>query len=310
MGQLTLRIEREEDGVHRLRAITSIAAWSGFAILLLLNIMLAGGTGVAAQCLAAISILVLAVHAVVALGWAEAAIFAATCLVITFAIENLGATTGFPFGRYAFLVGAGLPHIGVIPIIVGPLYFGMGYASWVIANLLVGAQVERPRTRYALFAVPLIAAFVMTQWDAVMDPSGSTLGKAWIWYDSGGYFGVPLSNFLGWLLVTWLYFQVFAIFAYKRRTRAPYPSRPRALWTFPILLYLGAGLYHLPPLLASDARLLDAGGRAWSAADLRETAVIVMIFTMVPTSILALVRLASPEERDRSTASRHPEKHG
>ena len=289
--------------MRRLPALASIATWTGFAILLLANVMLAGGVGSAAQGLAAISIFVLAVHAVIALGWAEAAVFAATCLAITFAMENLGATTGFPFGRYAFLVGAGLPHIGVIPIIVGPLYFGMGYASWVIANLLVGSQVERPQTRYALFAVPLIAAFVMTQWDAVMDPSGSTLGKAWAWYDGGGYFGVPLSNFLGWLLVTWLYFQAFAVFAYNRRNRAPYPSRRRRFWTFPILLYLAAGLCHLPPLLAPDARLMDAGGRAWSAADLRETAVIVMLFTMAPTTILALMRLASPERRDRLTPS-------
>jgi putative membrane protein len=222
--------------------------------------------------------------------------------VITFAIENLGATTGFPFGRYAFLVGAGMPHIGVIPIIVGPLYFGMGYASWAIANLLVGARVDRPQTRYALFVLPLVAAFVMTQWDVVMDPSGSTLGKAWVWYDGGGYFGVPLSNFLGWLLVTWLYFQVFAVFAYRRRARAPYPPHPRAFWMFPILLYLTAGLCHLPPLAAADARLVDGGGHVWSAADLRETAAIVMIFTMAPTTILALVRLASPEASDRSAA--------
>lgn len=164
-------------GVNRARV--DIATWSGFAILLLLIVALGAGTGAAAQWLAAISILVLAIHAVVALGWAEAAVFAAACLTITFALENVGATTGFPFGRYAFLVGAGLPHIGVIPIIVGPLYFGMGYASWVIANLLIGSRVARPQTRYTLVAVPLVAAFVMTQWDVVMDPSGSTLGKAW-----------------------------------------------------------------------------------------------------------------------------------
>jgi putative membrane protein len=281
--------------------ITNVATWTGFAVLLLLVVMLGGSTGVAAQCMAAISILVMAIHAIVALGWSEVAIFAASCLTITFAMENIGTTTGFPFGRYAFLVGARLPHVGSIPIIVGALYFGMGYASWVMASLLVGHRVERPKTRYALVAVPLVAAFVMTQWDVVMDPSGSTLGKAWAWYDSGAYFGVPLSNFLGWLLVTWLYFQAFAIISYRRRAKADYVWRPRAFWSFPILLYLAAGLCHIPQMLAPDARLIDAGGRAWSAADLRETAVIVMLFTMAPTSILALLRLAS-QERDRSSA--------
>jgi uncharacterized membrane protein len=276
------------------RTIANVAAWTGLTILLGLIVMLGEGTGMAAQGLAALSILLLTVHAVLALGWTEAAIFAAICLTITFAVENLGATTGFPFGRYAFLVDAGLPRVGAIPIIVGPLYFGMGYASWVIANLLVGPRVERPQHRYALVAVPLMAAFVMTQWDVVMDPSGSTLGKAWAWFNGGGYFGVPLSNFLGWLLVTWLYFQVFAIFAYARRTRAAHPARSRVFWVIPILIYLAAGLCHLPPLAAHDVTLVDAGGRTWSAADLRETAAIVMLFTMAPTSILALSRLALP----------------
>jgi putative membrane protein len=202
----------------RLR-IGAVAAWTSFAILLLAVVMLSGAPSQAAQGVAAVSILIMAVHAFVALGWAEAALFMAICLTVTFAMENLGTTTGLPFGHYAFFVGAGLPHVGLIPIIVGPLYFGMGYASWLIACLLVGSRVQRPNTRYALFSVPLVAAFVMTQWDVVMDPAGSTLGKAWVWYDSGGYFGVPLSNFLGWLLVTWLYFQAFAVISYRRRAK-------------------------------------------------------------------------------------------
>ena len=269
----------------------------GIAVLLILAIVYGGQTGAAAQSVAAISILVLAVHAVFALGWVEAGAFAAICLTITFAMENLGVLTGFPFGRYAFLVESGLPHIGVVPPIVGPLYFGMGYASWVIANLILGGQVERP-SRYGLVALPLLSAFVMTQWDVVMDPAGSTLAKAWVWYDGGGYFGVPLSNFLGWLLVTWLYFQGFALFAYRRRLQGAYPRSSRLFWAIPVLLYLAAGLCHLPPLLDPDARLADASGRTWSAADLRETAAIVMLFTMAPSSLLALWRLASPRTRD------------
>jgi len=170
----------------------------------------------------------------------------------------------------------------------------MGYPSWVIANLLLGQSVQRPSTRLQLFAVPIISAFVMVQWDVVMDPSGSTLARAWVWYGGGGYFGVPLSNFLGWFLVTYLYYQAFSLLLYARGTRPPYPSRPRAFWALPILLSLAAGLCHVPPLFDPDIRLVDAGGRVWSAADLRETTVIVMLFTMLRTSILALLRLVRP----------------
>lgn len=274
-------------------AARDIAAWIGFAILLGLIVAFAEGTGVVAQVLAALSIGIMAGNAVLALGWTEAALFAAICLTVTFSVENLGVATGFPFGHYVFLVDAGLPRVGAIPIIVGALYFGLGYASWVIANLLLGTAVQRPQGRHGLVATPLAAAFVMTQWDVVMDPAGSTLGKAWVWFGGGGYFGVPLSNFLGWFLTTWLYFQLFALAAYRRRAMAPYPPRSRLFWAVPILLYLAAGLCHLPPLMSPGARLVDAGGRAWSAADLRETAAIVALFTMTPTGLLALLRLAS-----------------
>jgi uncharacterized membrane protein len=276
-----------------MKHLRQLVLWLGLALTWMFAVAFGGQTGLAAQAAAAVSILVLAGHAFVGLGRIEACAFAAICLLVTFAMENVGVLTGFPYGHYVFLVESGLPHIGVIPPIVGPLYFAMGYASWVIANLLLNGRMA-PLSRHGVVALPLLSAFVMTQWDVVMDPAGSTLAKAWVWRDGGGYFGVPLSNFLGWFLVTWLYFQGFALFAYRRRNQAPLRSHSQLFWAIPVLLYLAAGLCHLPPLFDADARLVDGGGRAWSASDLRETAAVVMLFTMTPTVLMALLRLASP----------------
>ena len=137
----------------------------------------------------------------------------------------------------------------------------------------------------------------MVEWDLVMDPTGSTLTRAWVWYDSGGYFGVPLTNFFGWFLVTFTYFLLFSLVVYARRERPAYRDRPALFWSIPILLYMAAGLSHLPPLADQDSLLLDAGHRVWAANDLRETAVIQMLFTMRPTSLLALLRLAHSAPR-------------
>ena len=273
------------------KPIIQIGSRLGFLTLLLMIVAFAGHPTYLAQGLAVACIIIVCAHAVAAIGWVEALAFAGICLTVTFTIENIGVRTGFPFGHYAFLVGGGLPHIGDIPLIVGPLYFGMGYPSWVIANLLVGERVERPTSVLQLFAVPLTAAFVMVQWDVVMDPANSTLARAWIWYDGGGYFGVPLSNFFGWFIVTYLYFQVFAILLYRRRTRPPVFEHSASFWAVPILLYLAAGLCHVPSLLDPDMRLVDQSHRTWSESDLHETGVIVMLFTMLPTSLLALLRL-------------------
>ena len=65
-------------------------------------------------------------HAALFYGWKDALVLLAICLVITFAMENIVAATGFPFGHYHFEVGSNLIHVGAIPIIVGPLWFGHG----------------------------------------------------------------------------------------------------------------------------------------------------------------------------------------
>jgi uncharacterized membrane protein len=87
------------------------------------------------------------------------------CVTITFAVENVGAATGFPFGHYHFEVAGDLLHVGSIPIIVGPLWFGAGYFSWVVASILLDDADRRLDRPLNVIALPIVAAFVMTQWD-------------------------------------------------------------------------------------------------------------------------------------------------
>lgn len=126
-----------------------------------------------------------------------------------------------------------------------------------------------------------------------MDPANATIGRAWAWFESGGYFGVPLSNFFGWFLTTWLFFQGFALFAYRERGRRRSIRRSPAFLAVPVLLYAASALCHLPPLLDPDTAVVDAGGRLWSSADIRETAAIMALFTMLPVALVALMRLAA-----------------
>ena len=122
-------------------------------------------------------------------------------------------------------------------------------------------------------------------------PPFSTLGKAWIWHDGGGYFGVPLSNFLGWYLTVWLFFQAFAVYLYRRRKPGAEQTRAhgRAFWLVPILLYLGVALSHAVPwLLRRGGDAVDSTGQHWNALALHETTATVMLFTMLYTAVLAL----------------------
>jgi putative membrane protein len=51
-----------------------------------------------------------------------------------------------------------------------------------------------------------IAAALLTATDLLIDPLGSGALGFWRWSTPGLYFGVPLSNFVGWFLVSLLMF--------------------------------------------------------------------------------------------------------
>ena len=267
--------------------------WPTFIGLLITIVSVAGRPTPLAQALAAVVIALVSLHAVATLGWLEAAAFAGLCLIVSFSIENLGVTTGFPFGHYHFLVGNALPKVGAIPIVVGPLYFGMGYPAGIIANLILNGSLRRPSDVTSLVAVPVMAAFVMVQWDAVMDPPNATIAQAWVWHDGGGFFGVPLSNFFGWFLTTYTYFQLFSLVLFLRPLARPWRLGSRAFTAIPVLLYMAAGLCNLPPLRDPDTSVTDGGGGVWSASAIRQTAVLVMLVTMLPSGAVALIRLGA-----------------
>lgn len=138
--------------------------------------------------------------------------FVITWLVSHF-FEALSIQTGFPFGHYYYdkLIG---PRIFQVPLIIMLAYFGMGYASWILSNILMG-QYNKKLEKEKIFIIPFVATFIMVIWDVCMDPLSSTIGSLWVWTDGGPYFGVPLQNYFGWFFVVYIIFQIFAVYISK-----------------------------------------------------------------------------------------------
>jgi putative membrane protein len=170
----------------------------------------------------------------------------------------------------------------------------MGYFSWIVAGILLDGADFRLQNRFNAIVLPIAAAFVATQWDLVMDAPSATVSKAWVWHDGGAFFGVPASNFFGWLLTAWLFYLAFALYlrqhpdALKRAA-----AQSRTFRLLAVAFYLSSGLTHLVPwFLDQTGETADGGGHIWRIQDLRESAVLVMIFTMGFTALLALARLS------------------
>ena len=228
----------------------------------------------------------------------DIAAFYAITLVISNAFENLSILTGFPFGHYEYTDALGL-KLFLVPVLVGASYVGAAYASWIVA-LAILRQWRRPLTGASIVVTPAFAAFFMTMWDLSFDPNSSTIRQWWIWRDGGAYFGVPVSNFIGWYLTVFVFMLVFA--AWLHRSAQPDPgSDPvgnRVPWIAAIAVYLAMGLNPLPLSgIADGDQVTDGSGQAWNVIAIVQAIGLVMMFTMLVVGLLALQAVLTSGKR-------------
>jgi putative membrane protein len=180
-----------------------------------------------------------------------------------------------------------------------PAYFSMGYLAWTLAHVLLDRFDDR-LTGADVVLVPVLASFVMVMWDLCIDPGSSTILGAWTWRDGGGYFGVPLSNFLGWYLCVFTIYLAFALYLRRaaERTRAKSLDE-RATWSLPALMYGAVMLARLIDSLVGDSvEVTSRDGHVWWTGDIRTASALVALFTMLFVTVLALVRVSrSPSLR-------------
>lgn len=216
-------------------------------------------------------------HAGLRLGVRRTFLFFGLTVVISFIAEEMGVRTGLVFGHYHYssLLGWKLGHV---PVLVPLGWFMMIYPSWTVAQaLLSGVDVRGP---FGMVVLALTAAFVMTGWDMVMDPPMAA-AQNWVWEEGGSYFGIPLHNYLGWMLNTFVIYFVFDA-ADQMGTRSA-----RDCYRFdgvfallPVAIYFLFSLQYLAP------------GRLPALK-------IISVFTMLMPSLLALARLTLPATQGR-----------
>jgi putative membrane protein len=165
--------------------------------------------------------------------------------LIGFGVEVLGVRTGFPFGEYYYTPNFG-PHLLDVPLTL--------IAAWLVLAGYTYALYLQAVGRRGL--VWLLAALHLVAIDLMLDPVAVEAMELWVWANKGAYFGIPVTNFLGWLFTSLLVQAVLAT--------CPRPARLRGvLWVgrsiiaFFAVAALGTGM--LVPaaigggLLAADA---------------------------------------------------------
>jgi len=201
---------------------------------------------------------------------------------ISFFFENLSIAIGFPFGFYHYSPSLGLL---TVPLIIIFAYFSIGYLSWMLSHVLTG-QYAKKLQKKQIFIVPFIAAFIMVMWDLSVDPISSTLQGLWVWTYPGVYFGVPLSNFFGWFLVVYLFFQIFALYLSRYDSISVAKTAKisnKSYWSEAAAVY---GITALGTILSVF----------YQYNDITASMALITVFTMVFVAILALINIMNNKE--------------
>lgn len=215
-------------------------------------------------------------------------VFIGLCLGAATFFESVSLRTGFPFGHDWFTDLMG-PKIAGLPVLLALAWVGMGYVSWVVSLALLGDRNE-PLSGRSIVLVPLVASFVMTSWDLSMEAVWADVDRGWIWRDGGSYYGVPTSNFLGWFLTAYVFYQLFAFYLRERQT-VPASASHRLL---AILLYALTALGNLlmiAPASVGDV-FVDATGKRWMISHVLRTSHLISVGLMLPLSLIASYRLS------------------
>jgi putative membrane protein len=237
------------------------------------------------------------VAAVTHLGWRTTVGFTVIAYLISFVSEYVSINYGFPYGWYYYIDTTSSRELWIagVPFFDSLSYVFLAYCSYATALFVVSplkgwrwnlVTLETRRLRRSL-SVLLLGALFQVFLDIIVDPV-ALQGKRWFlgqiygYREAGVHFGVPLSNYLGWLLVSFLL--VLALQRIDARTTRGGVERPAGIANLPFrsllgpILYLSVIVFNLTVTLLIGEQLMAVTG--------------IFIFTLpiVMTVVLAIRR--------------------
>ena len=131
-----------------------------------------------------------------------------------YAMELIGVTTGFPYGPFYYGDSLGPKIVGLVPYLL-PLSWAPLVLGAVAATTPEGEITSKRRTLWIFCATGLLVLL-----DGVLDPGATSLGF-WVWPEGGPYYGVPVTNYLGWFFSSTLAVTLLLALGHRKWESAP-----------------------------------------------------------------------------------------
>ena len=203
------------------------------------------------------------VAAVLHLGWRKTIWFTVIGYLIAFGSEYSSINNGFPYGWYYYVEATRGKELWVagVPFFDSLSYVFLSYCSYATALLVLSpvkgsrrdlVSLETGRLRRS-FSALLLGSLFQVFLDIVTDPVALQghrwfLGRIYGYREAGHHFGIPLSNYLGWFMVSLVMIfllQRIAVFAGNRATPAAGVCYFPGSCLLPVILYLAVIVFNL-----------------------------------------------------------------
>ena len=234
-------------------------------------------------------------------GWRRTAAFTVAGYLIAFVSEWLSINTGFPYGWYYYIETTRNQELWIagVPFFDSLSYVFLAYCSYATALFILSplralrwdvVTLETRRIRRSL-SVLILGAFLQTFLDIVIDPV-ALQGRRWFLGQIYGYpaqgihFGVPLSNYGGWLLTSLFLVGAFQLIDARRLTGAP-----KGVCNLPFRSLLG-------PVLYLSVLLFNLGVTLWIGESFQALEGILMYTLPILMVVILALRRVNRNSKD------------
>ncbi len=113
--------------------------------------------------------------------------------IYTYAIEIIGVRTDWPYGAFEYTIQLGPMLFGEVPLSLPLFFIPLVLNAYILTLLLLGSRADNTLLRLLSAIVAVVSI------DLVLDPAAVAIGF-WAFIPPGVYYGVPVSNYVGWVI--------------------------------------------------------------------------------------------------------------
>ena len=181
-------------------------------------------------------------------GWRRTILWLVIGYAIAWLSEVSSISNGFPYGLYHYVYENMANELMIVGV---PFFDSLSYPFMTFAGFATAVFILGKKHANGTAASIFLGALLTTLLDVIVDPA-ATMGERWFlgkihfYANPGLYFGVPLTNFAGWFLVSlaiifcnvtmWRFIGFFGYQSTK------VPKYQRTDWMFPAF-YCGIALF-------------------------------------------------------------------